>query len=118
MEYVPYIKVLHILGAFCLFAGFGGLFGIGENRTHINRAVAGLHGLGLLLMFLTGFAMQGMNKAIEGFPMWLIVKMVLWVVMVLLFVMIKRDKLPVFVGVVISILLGGLAAYLCLFKPF
>ncbi|MDF1753133.1 MAG: hypothetical protein P1U89_10195 [Verrucomicrobiales bacterium] len=118
MEYILHIKVLHLVGAFCLFAGIGGLFGIGENRNQINRAVASLHGLGLLLLFLTGFAMQGLNKAIVGFPMWLTVKIVLWIAMVLIFVFIKRAKMSTFAGIIISILIGGVAAYLCLFKPF
>ena len=49
-----YLKILHLVGAFCLFLGFGGLLGIGENRTAINRLVFGLHGAGLLILFLAG----------------------------------------------------------------
>ncbi len=111
-----YIKIFHIIGAFCLFLGFGGLLAIGENRTHINRLVASLHGAGLLILFLTGFAAQGMGKM--GFPGWLITKIVLWVVMVLLFVFTKRDKIPAKIGVVLSLLVGAIIAWLCLAKPF
>lgn len=111
-----YIKVLHLLGAFCLFAGFGGLFAIGENRTNINTIVAALHGTGLLLLFLSGFALQGFMKL--GFPMWLIAKIVLWLVMVGLFVFTKRKKISTTAGVFGALILGVVVAYLCLLKPF
>ena len=113
---ILYIKIFHVIGAFCLFLGFGGLFGIGENRTRINKIVAALHGTGLLLLFLTGFALQGMGKM--GFPTWMIVKIVLWVAMVLLFVFIKREKIPTFPGILLSILVGGIAVWLCILKQF
>lgn len=115
---ILYIKIFHLLGVFCLFAGFGGLFGIGENRPNVNKAVAALHGTGLLLLFLTGFAMQGMNKAIEGFPGWLITKIVIWILMVGLFVFVKRGKMAPLHGILLSILLGIGTAYLCFLKPF
>ena len=113
---IIYLKILHIIGAFCLFLGFGGLLGTGENRTAINRLVFGLHGAGLLILFLTGFAVQGMGKL--GFPVWLIVKLVLWVLMVLLFVLVKRGKVSAKSGVLLSLIVGAAVAWLCLAKPF
>lgn len=116
MEYVPLIKVFHIVGMICLFLGFGGLFGIGENRSQINKIVFGLHGLGLLLLFLTGFAIQGM--AIKAFPMWLIAKIVIWILMAVILVLVKRKVISTPAGVFSALLLGGVVAWLCLLKPF
>jgi len=111
-----YIKIAHVIGAFLLFAGFGGLLAIGENRTHINRLVASLHGAGLLILFLSGFAAQGIGKM--GFPGWMIVKIVIWLAMVALFVLAKRDKMSSKTAVIVSLLLGALVAWLCLAQPF
>jgi len=113
---IIYIKLFHLIGAFCLFLGFGGLLAIGENRTRINRMVASLHGAGLLILLFSGFAAQGMGK--YGFPGWLITKMVLWLVMVFLFVYAKKGKIPAKTAVLISLLTGAVVAWLCLAKPF
>ena len=116
MEYAPLIKVLHLIGAFCLFLGFGGLFGIGENRPNINKVVFGLHGAGLLLLLISGFALQAF--VIKAFPLWLIAKIVIWILMVFLFVSVKRNRITTTAGVFGALILGGLVAWLCLTKPF
>lgn len=112
---ILYIKIIHLIGTFCLFLGFGGLFGIGKDKA-IDKLVFGLHGTGLLLVFLSGFAMQGIGK--YGFPLWLIAKIVLWIIMVLLFVLIKRQQMKTAAGVIASLITGALVAWLCLIKPF
>ncbi len=110
------LKLCHLIGAFCLFLGFGGILAIGENRTNINKLVASLNGAGLLILFLTGFASQGVQKF--GFPGWLVTKMVLWVALVLLFVFAKKGKIPAKIAVLASLAIGAFAAYLCLLRPF
>ena len=109
-------KILHLIGAFCLFLGFGGLLGIGENRTNINRIVFALHGAGLLILLVAGFGLVA--KMGIGFPNWVIVKLAIWVAMVVLFVLIKRNILSAKAGVFISLILGAVIAWLCLAKPF
>ena len=111
-----YFKLFHIIGAICLFLGFGGLLAIGENRPNINKLVSGLNGAGLLLLFVAGFGMQGMGKM--GFPLWLIIKIVLWVVMIFLFVFAKKGKIPTQTAVIVALLMGGVITWLCLLKPF
>lgn len=109
-------KTLHVIGALALFLGFGALLAMGENRTHINRLVSSLHGAGLLILFLTGFAILGVAK--YGFKGWVITKIVLWVVMALLFVFTKKDKIPAKITVFVSLLLGAVITWLCMAKPF
>lgn len=111
-----YAKIFHIIGVMCLFIGFGGLMAIGENRTIINKIVASLHGAGLLILLLSGFMIQGTMKI--GFPGWLITKIILWLGMVALFVLVKREKLSAKAAVFISLAVGAIIAWLCLAKPF
>lgn len=111
-----YFKLFHIIGAFCLFLGFGGLLAIGENRPHINKLVSALNGAGLLLLFVAGFGMQGMGKM--GFPLWLIIKIVIWLGMIFLFVFAKKGKIPTKAAVIIALVLGGIITWLCVLKPF
>lgn len=106
-----YIKVLHVLGAFLLFLGFGGLFAVGDHRG-VNKAVTALNGAGLLLLFLAGFALQGMGK--YGFPLWLIVKIILWIAMAVIFVMTKQGKLSRTAGISLAVFFGAAAAWLCI----
>ena len=113
---ILYFKLFHIIGAICLFLGFGGLLAIGENRTNINKLVSILNGVGLLLLFVAGFGLQGAGKL--GFPLWLIVKIVLWVELVFLFVYAKKGKIPTKTAVIASLVIGSIVTYLCLLKPF
>ena len=109
-------KLFHLIGAFCLFLGFGGLLAVGENRTNINKLVSALNGAGLLLLLVAGFGLQA--KLHVGFPVWLIVKIVLWIAMVFLFVYAKKGKIPTKAAVIISLLIGAVVTWLCLYKPF
>lgn len=109
-------KVLHIIGAILLFTGIGGLMGCGENRPHINKIVSIFNGLGLLILLIAGMGMQGMGHL--GWPLWLILKLVIWVVMAVIFTMTKKDKIGMKNGVLILVGLGCVVAWLCIMKPF
>ena len=109
-------KVLHIIGSFLLFTGIGGLLGVGENRTHVNKLVSILNGSGLLILLIAGMGYQGM--VLKIWPLWLILKIIIWVLMAVLFVLTKKDKIPVKVGVLLMVGLGAVVAWLCIMKPF
>ena len=101
------LKFVHYVGIFFLLAGLGGL--IFGSKDKIKLATMS-HGIGLLLLLLGGFGMQGMLKM--GFPVWLTVKVIIWLVLGGIIVAAKRELIPpvaLWLGVVI---LCGVAAWL------
>lgn len=108
-------KVLHLVGVMLVFFGIGAVvLGVGAAKRKVAMMSSGI---GLLLLLVAGFGMIPKlgYKMTEG---WVIVKMVIWVVMAVLPVLVKKGKLTGVVGWVVAILLGAAAAYLAVMKPF
>jgi hypothetical protein len=115
-------KVLHILGVLFTFIALGGL--LLASRTSgervDDRKLAGmLHGIGLVIILITGFgalARLGIsNPAI--WPMWMWLKVVLWLALGASLVLIKRAPgLRTLLWILLPVL-GALAAYAALYKP-
>lgn len=114
MDYLVY-KVIHLAGVICLFAGLGAALAHGEGRGHINRLVAILHGVGLVLLLVSGFGIQA--KLGLGFPVWLIVKIALWIVMGAMLTIGRRTALGPTRALLIAIVLGAVLAFLGVYKP-
>ncbi|MGJ8655171.1 MAG: hypothetical protein ACSHX6_01870 [Akkermansiaceae bacterium] len=109
MDYSVY-KIIHYVGIFTLMFSLGSLF-----TQYNKRAVMG-HGIALLLIILGGFGMQAKLKL--GFPNWMIVKMVIWVIFGAAIVLAKRNVLKGAAAWVVMIGLAVVAAYLGFMKPF
>lgn len=115
-----FYKVLHILGFLLVFAALGGMtlqsyLGGGDERK--GRRLAGLsHGIGLLIVLVSGFGM--LARLGVGFDGWVWVKMALWLVFGGVIVVIRRQ--PHYTGFLWFLLpiLGAFAGYLALYKPF
>lgn len=107
---------LHFAGVMCLFLGMGAILGMGEDRKHINKFVGIFHGVGLLLLLISGFGLVA--KLQTGFPVWLIVKVVLWICLAAIMVLVKRKVCTAKATAILALILGLLAAAMCLFKPF
>ena len=114
-------KVLHIFGILLGFSALGGLILHHLNGgTKANNASAKLigmtHGIALVIIFISGFGM--LHKGGYGFPLWALVKIALWLVIGGLIAMVPRmpqhSKLFWFLVPV----LGTVAGWLALFKPF
>ena len=75
-----------------------------------------LHGIGLLVILVAGFGM--IAKLHYGFPLWVILKLVIWLVLGALPVLVKKKVLPCAAVWVVALLLGCVAAYLGIYKPF
>ena len=103
-------KLIHYVGIFTLMLSLGSIF------TKYNKCAVIGHGVGLLLILLGGFGMQA--KMSLGFPNWLIVKLVIWLIFGAAIVLAKRDILKGSTAWIVMIGLASVAAYLGLMKPF
>ncbi|MEQ1665754.1 MAG: hypothetical protein ABL927_10300 [Bdellovibrionales bacterium] len=123
-------KYIHYIGLFTLFFAFGGLtLGArtagGKNFSHRLQYTL-LHGVGLLLLIVSGFGqLAKLNRAIvesggvaPSMPMWLVTKLVIWLSFGIMISLIFR--LPKFSSYIwaLILILGAVASYLALFKPF
>lgn len=112
-------RLIHFAGIFTLFLAFGYLLAGPKSP----KAAAIGHGIGLFLILLGGFGMQAKLKAGyiasygSGFPTWLIIKIVIWVVLGGCMVLLKRKIIKGAAGWILVIVLGLASGYLALNKP-
>lgn len=113
-------KVLHILGMMLVFSSLGGLIFhslAGGGAKHRGHKLAGAsHGIGLVLILVSGFGMLAKLQA--GFPLWVIAKVVIWLLFGGVIALIRRMPGQATTLWLALPLLGAAAAYLALFKPF
>ena len=105
-------KIIHFVGLIILFTGIGSLITSDPRKPAGLRRPAMLHGIGLLLILVSGFGLQAKLHAAAGFPGWIIAKLAILIVLGGFIVVIKRKLLPVPVIYLLVIILGSLAAYL------
>ncbi|OAI57861.1 hypothetical protein AYO49_06355 [Verrucomicrobiaceae bacterium SCGC AG-212-N21] len=110
---------LHVLGLIIMIAGFGSLVS-GDDKA---RRIGGmLHGIGWLILGIAAFGfIAKFNKTttapISYGSVYVIVKLVIWVVLGALPVLGKKGILPRPAVLIIAILLASTAAFIGFFKP-
>lgn len=123
---LPAYKVLHLLGLMMLFGSLGGLavlgaLGADPSRSKPFKAILNaFHGVGLVLMLVAGFgllAKTGMAKP-GDWAGWVHAKFVLWLLFGAAVVPFKRMAGAARLWLLIYVVLGAVAAWLALFKPF
>lgn len=123
MSYSFY-KIVHFLGIVTLFAMLGGIalhaLNGGTRKDNVGRVlVAALHGIALLLILVGGFGMVARLGTVElGWPGWLLGKIAIWGVFALLAMLPYRRPALARPALVFWPVLGGLAAWLAVVKPF
>jgi len=110
MDYTTY-KLIHLIGLAALAIGLGGMMAGGENR----KTFAIVQGIALMVMLVSGFGLLAKLKL--GFPHFAMVKVVLWVVLGMLPMLLRRLKVPILGGIAISLALVGILAWLGVMKP-
>lgn len=116
MPYETY-KILHILGLILLMLGLGASLGAGREVARARRVGAIFHGVGLLVIIVAGFGMMA-RAGIHGWPLWLILKICIWVLIATLPLLVKKGKLPSAIAWLLAAALATTAAWLALTKPF
>ena len=99
-------RLLHFSGVFTLLFAFGSMF---TGKSSTKGAGIG-HGIGLLLILVSGFGMQAVYQL--GFPTWLIIKLVIWIALGGALVLAKRRLVTGVAAWVLIIALALCAAYL------
>ena len=120
-----FYNVVHIVGIILVMSALGGaavraMTVTAEELASTRRMLALLHGIGAFLVLLGGFGMLARLSSREGvgFPGWLWVKLLIWgTLAVALFIPRRQPTLarPLLLALP---LLGGLAAYMAIYKPF
>ena len=120
----PFYKIVHIFAVLLLFTALGGAAMHnaqgGTRATNAKRGLVGMtHGIALMLILVAGFGAAGKAGFFEGgFPGWLIAKIVLWVVFGAALTPLSRVKGSGRVLWLVRPVLGGVAAWLAIAKPF
>ena len=117
-------KVVHLLGMFMLFTVLGGIalhaVNGGTKQSNIGRRfIAIMHMLALFVILLGGFGMLARLGLVQGIlPGWVLAKLAIWIVLPVLGTMAYRKPAAAKLLLVAVPVLGGLAAWIALYKPF
>jgi uncharacterized membrane protein SirB2 len=92
---------------------------ISPSHEFSKRFLAILHGVGLIILLISGFGMMArLGVSHSEIPGWIIAKTVTWIALGAMLAIIKRRRLPNMVSVFAVIGLAGFAAYCGIMKPF
>lgn len=121
---MPYefYKVLHLLGIMLLFFGFGGVLIATYAKLELTKSARMMgvitHGVGLLLLLISGFGMAARLGLVQGLPGWVHAKLGIWLLLGAAIALVKRRGV---IGWPVAVLLFGLgvtAAFIAINKPF
>jgi hypothetical protein len=113
-------KIIHLVGLMTLFFAFGGLTlgarAVGGRNFPFRRTYTLLHGIGLLLLIISGFGMLAKLGLTGEIPHWAIAKIAIWLLLGLMLTPVLRlPGLNRYFWLVILVL-GVSAAWLGIYK--
>ena len=118
---IPYeaYKVIHVVGVMLLLLSLGGYLMLSANQSARGRKLAAItHGISVLIILVAGFGLLARLGFFGsgGWPLWVWVKLAIWLVFAVIIVLIKRipGLMPV-LWLVIPVL-GAIAAYMAVYK--
>ncbi len=114
-------KVIHLTGIALILLGLGtvlGTYASTQKPTASLRMVAFIgHGLGMLLALVGGFGMAARLGLTAGLPLWIYLKLAIWLLLGLGISLAKRKaQLPLVVTAIFAVLVGAAAA-IAIWKP-
>ena len=114
-----FYRVLHVVGIILLFSSLGALTAMAGSTNQAFRRFAGIaHGVALVLVLVAGFGLLARLGMFGAIPTWAWIKLFLWLALAMIIVPLKRKPelgLVLWTGLPI---LGALAAWLAITKPF
>lgn len=117
MSYAFY-KILHLFAILLLFTSLGTLAAAARGNETLQRIARVTHGVALLLILVAGFGLMARLGLFGAIPLWAWVKIGLWLLLGLAVLPLRR-KPRWATGLWIAFpLVGALAAWLAVTKPF
>ena len=114
-----FYKLLHILGLLMLFAAMGGAVITAATADRSWKKLHGaMHGIGAFLLLLGGFGMLARLEIMASWPGWVWGKLGIWVVLGAAPFLLRKAPEKAKGFLFAAIVLGFVAAYLALYKPF
>lgn len=121
MSYSFY-KVVHLVGVMSLFIGLATILILaytGQLKSKPARLLGFLtHGLGLLVIFVSGFGLLARLNFFANMPGWAYAKIGAWVLMGVVIALLRRKPGLLYFNLILILAIGGTAAYLAVNKPF
>ncbi|ETX04168.1 hypothetical protein [Candidatus Entotheonella palauensis] len=122
MPYTFY-KVIHLIGIFMIMISLGGVttyaLNGGDKAGNVFRKGLGItHGIGLVLVLVAGFGLLARIGVSWPWPGWVYIKVIIWLIFGGLSAVAYRMGSKGQGLWYVMIVLGGLAAYLAVYKPF
>ncbi|MBC7420106.1 MAG: hypothetical protein H7328_05210 [Bdellovibrio sp.] len=115
-------KILHLLGLVLLFSGLVGLLTVRMSGGKLEGSTKSLvfvsHGVGLVLLLVSGFGLVARLQLTQNMPNWIYVKLAVWLFMGGALTLVKRKGQigwPLYLSLLIVFLI---AAYFAVYKPF
>jgi hypothetical protein len=119
-----FYNLVHILGLIFLMVALGGIASsavVAQDRISPwrRRATSVFHGVGIFLILLGGFGLLARLGVMHGagFPGWIWVKIGIWVVLGIAAFLPYRYPRAAMPLLMLLPVLGGLAAYMAIYKP-
>jgi len=118
MSYEFY-KILHVFAALLLFTSLGTLAATARSETSHLRRLAGIsHGIALAIIFVAGFGLLARLGMFGSIPVWAWLKMGLWLILAVVVIPLRRKpEWATALWLAIPIV-GGLAVWFAVAKPF
>jgi hypothetical protein len=115
-------KNLHLLGVFMILMALGGLIihqiNAGTRQQAWRKPVAITHGIGLVLVLVSGFGMLAQRGIFWPWPGWVVGKIIIWLIFGVLIGVIGRTPTLAKPWWWSTIALAAIAAYLAINQPF
>jgi hypothetical protein len=118
MSYEFY-RVLHVVGIILLFSSLGALAAIGGRTDDgLRRFAAIAHGIAVAVILVAGFGLLARLQMFGGFPPWIWIKLGIWLSLAMAVLPLRRkpELAPWLFGALP--VLGAIAAWLAVYKPF
>jgi len=114
-----FYKVLHVVAVLFLFTALGGLaVGAAAGSDRLRRAAMAVHGVSLAVVLVAGFGLLARLGFMSQIPLWAWLKVVIWLLLALAVVALRRRPQWAAGLWVAMPVLGGLGAWLAITKPF
>ncbi len=120
---VEFYKIMHLVGIMLVFMSLGGLclhaMNAGTKESNkVRKIVASTHGFGLVLILVAGFGLLAKHQLSLMSSAWVWPKLLIWLILGGITVLIYRKPTSAKILWGLLPLLGLVAAYLAIAKPF